>query len=84
MLKVSIKIRNHLGETPKDIIVFDKPFYIESSVTTEAKNFFVKYWQWFTTVLIIPIFLWLRNIYITRKKNKRNKREPVGFKKSGT
>lgn len=84
MLKVSIKVKNRIGETPKDILVFDKPFFVESSITTEAKNIFGDYWQWFTTVLIIPIFLWLRNIYITRKKNKKNTREPIGFKKSGS
>ena len=84
LLKVSIKIKNRLGETPKDILVFEKPFFVESSVTTQAKNIFSEYWQWFTTVLFIPLFLWFRNIYLTRQKNKKNKREPIGFKKSST
>jgi hypothetical protein len=82
ILKVSIRIKHRFGETPKDILIFDKPFLVESSVTTEVKNFLNEHWQWFTTVLIIPLFLWLRNIYIMRKKNKRNKREPIGFKGS--
>ena len=84
LLKVSIKIKNRLGETPKDILVFEKPFFVESSVTTQAKNIFSEYWQWFTTVLFIPLFLLFRNSFLTRQKNKKNKREPIGFKKSGT
>jgi hypothetical protein len=66
-LKLIIRVK----DLNKDIVVFNKNIKIKKNVTVAVGGFFEKYWQWFMTTIIIPIFIYFWN----RKKKKRNKKE---------
>ena len=66
-LKLIIRVK----DLNKDIVVFNKNIKIEKNVTVAVEGFFQKYWQWFITTIIIPIFIYFWN----RKKKKQNKKE---------
>ena len=66
-LKLIIRVK----DLNKDIVVFNKNIKIKKNVTVAVGGFFQKYWQWFMTTIIIPIFIYFWN----RKKKKRNKKE---------
>lgn len=65
-LKLVIKVK----ESNKDIIVFNKQIKIKSNMPVAVEGFFEKYWQWFMTTIIIPIFIWFWN----RKKKRQTKK----------
>lgn len=65
-LKLIIKVK----ESNKDIIVFNKQIKIKSNMPVAVEGFFEKYWQWFMTTIIIPIFIWFWN----RKKKRQTKK----------
>jgi hypothetical protein len=62
-LKLVIKMK----DLNKDIVVFNKNIEIKSNIPVAVEGFFDKYWQWFMTTIIIPIFLYFWN----RKKKRR-------------
>ena len=64
-LKLVIKVK----ELNKDIVVFNKDIQVQKNVTVSVEGFFDKYWQWFMTTIIIPIF-----IYFWNKKKKKQKK----------
>jgi len=66
-LKLIIRVK----DLNKDIVVFNKNIKIKKNVTVAVEGFFQKYWQWFMTTIIIPIFIYFWNL----KKKKRNKKE---------
>lgn len=63
-LKLVIKVK----ELNKDIVVFNKNIQIKSNVPVAVEGFFDKYWQWFMTTIIIPIFIYFWN------RNKKSKK----------
>ncbi len=63
-LKLVIKMKN----SNKDIVVFNKNIVIKKNVSVAVESFFEKYWQWFMTTIIIPIFVYFWN---KKKKNKK-------------
>jgi hypothetical protein len=62
-LKLVIKMK----DLNKDIVVFNKNIEIKSNIPVAVEGFFDKYWQWFMTTIIIPIFIYFWN----RKKKRR-------------
>lgn len=68
-LVVKVRIINEHGSSFKDIVVFDRKIKTKANVGYTTQTFFEKYWQWFMTTIIIPIFLWWR-------KRKKKKEEP--------
>ena len=49
----------------RDIPVFDREVVVTTTWYYSAWELFKQYWQWFTTVLIIPLFLWVRSRWKT-------------------
>lgn len=62
-LKLVVKVK----DLNKDIVVFNKNIKIKSNVPVVVEGFFEKYWQWFMTTIIIPVFIYFWN----RKKKRR-------------
>lgn len=62
-LKLVVKVK----DLNKDIVVFNKNIKIKSNVPVVVEGFFDKYWQWFMTTIIIPVFIYFWN----KKKKKR-------------
>lgn len=67
-LKLVIKVK----ELNKDIVVFNKDIQVEKNVAVSISGFFDKYWQWFMTTIIIPIFLYFWNRKKKRKQTKKS------------
>jgi hypothetical protein len=67
-LKLVIKIK----DLNKDIIVFNKNITIKKNVSVAVEGFFDKYWQWFMTTIIIPIFIYFWNRKKKRKQTKKS------------
>jgi hypothetical protein len=63
-LKLVIKVK----DINKDIVVFNKNIIVKKNVTVAVEGFFEKYWQWFMTTIIIPIFIYFWN----KKKKKKS------------
>lgn len=70
VLKLIVKVRVEQGDEKffKDIVVFEKNISIKTNLGYSIETFFAKYWQWFMTTFLIPLFLWWYN----RKKKKKN------------
>jgi hypothetical protein len=65
-LKLVVKLK----DLNKDIIVFNKNINVKSNVPVVVEGFFGKYWQWFMTTIIIPVFIYFWN----RKKKRKTKK----------
>ncbi len=65
-LKLVIRVK----DLNKDIVVFNKNIKIKKNVPVAFEGFFEKYWQWFMTTIIIPIFIYFWN----RKKKRKTKK----------
>jgi hypothetical protein len=68
----SLKLVIKLKDLNKDIIVFNKNIIIKKNVTVAVEGFFDKYWQWFMTTIIIPIFIYFWNRKKKRKQTKKS------------
>ena len=68
-VKLIIKIRiNQDGvQSIKDLPVFNKVIFIKAQPISFLKDFWLKYWQWLFSTLIIPIFVYF---YKKKKSNK--------------
>lgn len=84
ILKATIKVNSSLGDNYRDIPIFEKVVYVKSSFITSTKIFIKDYWQWLTTVLLLPFGIWIYNKVNRRIKEKKNKPKPIGFNKNGT
>jgi hypothetical protein len=62
----ALKLIVKLKDLNKDIVVFNKNIFVQKNVEYSLGSFFYKYWQWFMTTIIIPIF-----IYFWNRKKKR-------------
>jgi hypothetical protein len=65
-LKLIVKVK----DMNKDIVVFNKDISVQKNVGDSVGKFFDKYWQWFMTTIIIPIFIYFWN----RKKKRKQKK----------
>jgi hypothetical protein len=81
VLRATVKILDNLGENYKDISVFEKTIKVNTSVVETTKQFISEYWQWLTTVCVIPLLIWGYKSYSGRKKN-NTKSNPIGFKRN--
>jgi hypothetical protein len=68
----SLKLVIKLKDLNKDIIVFNKNIIIKKNVSVAVEGFFDKYWQWFMTTIIIPIFIYFWNRKKKRKQTKKS------------
>ena len=75
VLRVTVKVLDRFGETYKDIRVFEKEINVNVTFAESIKLFFVDYWQYIspiTTVIVIPLVIWGRKIFLNRRrKNKK-------------
>lgn len=67
-----LKLVIRLKKLNKDIVVFNKTIKVKTNVTVVVKGFFDKYWQWFMTTIIIPIFIYFWNRKRKRKQIKKS------------
>lgn len=68
-VKLIIKIRTNQDgvQSFKDIPVFNKVIFIKAQPISFLKDFWLKYWQWLFSTLIIPLFIYF---YKKKKSNK--------------
>lgn len=68
-VKLIIKIRTNQDgvQSFKDIPVFNKVIFIKAQPISFLKGFWLKYWQWLFSTLIIPVFVYF---YKKKKSNK--------------
>lgn len=68
-VKLIIKIRTNQDgvQSFKDIPVFNKVIFIKAQPISFLKDFWLKYWQWLFSTLIIPVFVYF---YKKKKSNK--------------
>lgn len=71
-LIVSVKIKNELGISEKDIPVLKKNIFVETNYKWTIKNFFKSYWQWIISTLILPLLIY---IWSRRKNKNKNKKK---------
>lgn len=58
----------------KDLPLFEKTVKVKASFTRKVGNFAEDNWQWLSSAIIIPLFLWAVKKFSRRKKTgKRNK-----------
>lgn len=82
ILRTTVKVLDELGENYKDIPVFEKRVKVNASLSFVTKQFIGDYWQWLTTVIIIPLIVWgYRRINIKNKADKQ--RSQIGFRANG-
>lgn len=87
VVRVSVKVLDKLGENYKDIPVFERTIVVTSTLQKTVWHFLKEYWIYLTfglTIILIPLIRWLSKKYSSWKEAKNNKRNPIGFKKSGT
>ena len=76
VLRVTVKVLDQLGENYKDIRVFEKTIKVYTPILTRLKQFIGNYWQWLSTVIVIPLGIWGYKIFSNRrKKNAELKQE---------
>ncbi|MCL1938421.1 MAG: hypothetical protein FWF52_08520 [Candidatus Azobacteroides sp.] len=76
VLRVTVKVLDQLGENYKDIKVFEKTIKVHTPILTRLKQFIGNYWQWLSTVIVIPLDIWGYKILSNRrKKNAELKQE---------
>lgn len=77
ILRVTVKIIDELGDTYKDIKVFEKTIDVKSSIAKVVKDFLEKNWHFLLSTLILPLIIWLYK----RKSSKKIKPHTItGFK----
>jgi hypothetical protein len=62
-LHVTLRIRLPFGEEKKDCPALDHDVEVKINVKYSIKKFFVKYWQWIATSLVIPLTVWIWKLY---------------------
>ena len=76
VLRVTAKVFDRLGENYKDIKVFEKTIKVNAPILTRIKQFVSENWKWLSTVIVIPLILWVRRTLLKRKqKNAEQKNE---------
>lgn len=65
-----LKLVVMLKDLNKDIVVFNRFIQVKTNVPVAVEGFFEKYWQWFMTTIIIPVFIYFWN----RKKKRKTKK----------
>lgn len=81
VLRTTVKVLDHLGENYKDQIVVEKNIKVNAPVLVTLKQFIGDYWQWLTSVCLIPFIIWGYNRLSKRGKDKAKNKPIVGFKK---
>jgi len=71
ILRATVKVITDLGETPKDIPVFEKIITVQTSPILTFEQFLGNNWQWLGGTIIIPILIW--RFQILKKKKKINR-----------
>jgi len=67
LLRATVKVISDLGETPKDIPVFEKIITVQASPIFAIGQFLGDNWQWIAGTMIIPLLIWRYN----KRKKKR-------------
>ena len=80
VLRATVKILDDLGESYKDIPVFEKSIKVNASITVVAKQFIGDYWQFLSTTIIIPLIVWIYDRFSRREKYGTRERNQIGFK----
>jgi len=68
VLRVTVKVLDQLGENYKDIRVFEKTIKVYTPILTRLRHFIGNYWQWLSTVIVIPLGIWGYKILSNRRK----------------
>ena len=82
VLRATVKILDRLGENDKDIKVFEKRIKVKAAVIFTIKQFLGDYWQWLTSVCIIPLLIWVYKSLSEVKKKKDKPIRTIGFKRN--
>jgi len=75
VLRVTVKVLDRLGENYKDIKVFEKTIKVNAPVLTRIKKFIGEYWQWLSTVIVIPLLIWGYKILSNRRKKNAEQKQ---------
>lgn len=64
ILRATVKLISDMGETTKDVEIFQKDITVQASPMLSIKNFVEKYWQWIFGTFLLPLSLYF---YKSRK-----------------
>jgi hypothetical protein len=59
VLTATIRTTTSLGETYRDVPVFEQAILVESSPTVSLRLFVINNWQWLMTALVLPFGIWI-------------------------
>jgi len=69
-LNIKIRIQDNGQDFYKDITVFEKKIKVKSNITSGVLDFVKQNWEWFMSVIFIPIIRWLFLWWNKRKEKK--------------
>lgn len=68
LLRATVNVITDLGETPRDIPIFEKKVTVQASPFKATNQFFQDNWQWIAGTILIPLLLWGYKRIKTKKK----------------
>lgn len=71
-LNIKIRIQDNGQDFYKDITVFEKKVKVKSNITSSFFDFVKQNWEWFMSVIFIPLIRWL---FLWWKKRKEEKKD---------
>lgn len=71
-LNIKIRIQDNGQDFYKDITVFEKKIKVKSNITSGVLDFVKQNWEWFMSVIFIPIIRWLFLWWNKRKEEKKD------------
>lgn len=71
-LNIKIRIQDNGQDFYKDITVFEKKVKVKSNITFSFFDFVKQNWEWFMSVIFIPLIRWL---FLWWKKRKEEKKD---------
>jgi hypothetical protein len=71
-LNIKIRIQDNGQDFYKDITVFEKKIKVKSDITSNIVDFIQQNWEWFMSVIFIPMIRWL---FLWNKKRKKEKKD---------
>lgn len=71
-LNIKIRIQDNGQDFYRDITVFEKKVKVKSNITSSFFDFVKQNWEWFMSVIFIPLIRWL---FLWWKKRKEEKKD---------
>ncbi len=68
ILRTTVKIKDRLGVSYKDVEVFEKNIKVETTMSKQISGFFIEYWQFLLTVIILPFGIWVFNFLKAKRR----------------